>query len=142
MKGRNRKPHFHVAAGVIWREGRVLITRRPKGSHLEGLWEFPGGKLKEGETLEGCLEREIKEELDLTVKAGQALLTVDHDYGSKVISLHIFHCTCVEGEPRALEGQEVRWVDPVDLERYPLPPPDRGVIGILSCREERPKKES
>lgn len=141
MKGESKKPHFHVAAGLLWRRGKVLISRRPTGTHLEGLWEFPGGKRKEGESLEACLEREIKEELDLTVKAGERLQRVDHDYASKAISLHLFQCGDVRGEPRPLEGQEVKWVDPRELTRYSFPPPDKAIIDLLADGTEK-RRES
>lgn len=132
MKGRIKKPHFHVTAGLIWRNGKVLIATRPKGSHLQGLWEFPGGKQEKGETLRHCLEREIKEELALKINAGHNLLTVNHEYQSKVISLHIFECTCPAGEPRPLQGQDIKWVDPVVLPKFTFPPPDMKVIEFLT----------
>ena len=132
MKGQNKKPHFHVTAGLIRREGKVLIAKRPEGSHLEGYWEFPGGKQEKSESLEGCLEREIEEELGVRIKAGKFLLTVDHDYGIKVISLHAFNCISLEGEPRPLKSQEIRWVEPVMLGGFTFPPPDIKVIEFLS----------
>jgi mutator protein MutT len=133
VKGRDKKPHYHVTAALIWNNGRVLIAKRPKGSHLEGCWEFPGGKQEQGESLGECLEREIWEELGLRVKTDRALLTVDHDYGSKAISLHVFNCSCLAGEPKALEGQEIRWVAPGDLFKFSFPPPDMKVLKFL-CR--------
>ena len=74
VKGPDNKPHFHVTAGVVWKNGRVLIAKRPEGGHLEGYWEFPGGKQEKGESLKGCLEREIEEELGLKVRAEEANL--------------------------------------------------------------------
>lgn len=142
MRAQDKKPHFHVTAGLIWKEGRVLITKRPKGSHLEDFWEFPGGKQKAGESLKECLEREIEEEVGLKVRAGRAFLTVDHEYGVKVISLHFFNCMPLSGEPRALQCQQARWVDPVELGKFAFPPPDetaiRYICGLGSgVREER-----
>lgn len=132
MGERNKKPHYHVAAGLIWNKGNVLITKRPKGSHLEGRWEFPGGKQERGEGLIGCLEREIMEELGLRVKAEQPFMIVDHEYASKVISLHVFNCTIVAGEPRPLERQEIRWVSLSGLTEYDFLPPDTKVIESLA----------
>ena len=134
MNETNKKPHVHVAAGIIWRRGRVLIAKRPKGSHLEGLWEFPGGKQEEGESLRGCLEREIQEELGLKVKADHGFLSVDHDYGSRRISLHFFTCIRLAGEPTALQGQQIRWVEPAHLPRFDFPPPDEKAVELLSTR--------
>ncbi|MCD4717223.1 MAG: (deoxy)nucleoside triphosphate pyrophosphohydrolase [Desulfobacterales bacterium] len=131
MKGQNEKPHYHVTAALIRKKGSFLIAKRPQGSHLEGYWEFPGGKQEQGESLEECLEREIREELGLRVKTDRALLTVDHDYGSKAISLHVFNCTCLAGEPKALEGQEIRWVAPGDFFKFFFPPPDMKVLEFL-----------
>lgn len=131
VKGPDKKPHFHVTAGLIWKNGRVLIAKRPEGSHLEGYWEFPGGKQEKGESLKGCLEREIEEELGLKVKAEEALLTLDHEYQAKAISLHVFNCTPLAGEPTALECEQVRWVDPIDLKGFSFPPPDVRVIEFL-----------
>jgi len=132
MKGHDEKPYFHVTAGLIRSRGKLLITRRPRGSHLEGLWEFPGGKQEKGESLEHCLEREIREELGIKVRAEKALLTVDHEYDSISISLHVYDCTLPQGEPEALEGQEIMWVFPGELEKLTFPPPDREVIQFIS----------
>jgi mutator protein MutT len=120
-----------VTAGLIWKEGRVLITKRLKGTHLGGFWEFPGGKQKSGESLNECLEREIEEEVGLKVRAAQAVLTVDHEYGAKVISLHFFNCISLPGEPRALQCQQVRWVDPAELGKFNFPPPDEKAIKYI-----------
>ena len=125
------KPHFHVTAGLIWRNGKLLLTRRPQGSHLAGYWEFPGGKQEAGETLEACLEREIMEELGIRVKVIKHLLQVDHDYDEKSISLHLFACSNPAGEPQAIGCDAMRWVNPKDLHRYKLPPPDIQVLPFI-----------
>jgi mutator protein MutT len=125
------KPHFHVAAGLFWKDGKVLITKRPQGGHLAGFWEFPGGKQEPGESLEGCLEREIKEELGVDAKALRHLLQIDHEYENKSISLHLFHCSIVSGEPRPLGCDEMKWVDPKDIDRYKLPPPDIQLLSFI-----------
>lgn len=125
------KPHFHVTAGLIWRDGKLLLTRRPQGSHLAGYWEFPGGKQEEGESLEECLEREIMEELGLTVKATEEVLQVDHEYDLKSISLHLFQCAILQGEPRPLGCDGMHWVRPQDLEHRKLPPADIRIIPFI-----------
>lgn len=126
------KPHFHVTAGIIRQHGRLLITRRPPGSHLGGLWEFPGGKQEESETLEACLVREIREELGVTVRAGERIRVVEHEYEEKRVTLHFFACTLEDHAAiRSLEGQEVRWVQPSELSSFRFPPPDRCVIEQL-----------
>jgi mutator protein MutT len=133
----DRKPHFHVTAGLICQDGRVLIARRPAGSHLAGFWEFPGGKQEQGESLGACLEREIREELGMEVRAGEHLLTVDYEYESRIITLHLFKCSRLDGEPRALECQEVKWVAPGELVRYTFPPPDQKIIRFIVSGEAK-----
>ncbi len=131
MKGQNKKPYLDVTAGLIWKSGRVLIAKRPEGSNHEGFWEFPGGKQEKDENLKDCLEREIEEELGVKVKAVEELLTVEHEYGTKAVSLHVFNCTCLEGEPKCLQAQDIRWVEPAGLEKYIFLPPDEKVIEFL-----------
>jgi 8-oxo-dGTP diphosphatase len=131
VKLNNSKPHFHVTAGVICKNNKILITKRPKGSHLEGLWEFPGGKQEKGESLKDCLVREIREELGLKIRAHQLLLTVKHEYHNKVIFLHVFNCIPLAGKPKALKSQEIRWVHPDELQGLKFPPPDTQVIEAI-----------
>lgn len=131
MKKKSSKPHFHVTAGLIWRDGKLLITRRPEGSHLAGYWEFPGGKQEAGETLEECLQREIMEELGVDITVDGHLLRVDHDYDTKSISLHLFLCSRLRGEPRAIGCDDMKWVDPRDLDDFKLPPPDVRILSFV-----------
>jgi len=121
-----------VTAGLIWQDGKVLITKRREGTHLAGFWEFPGGKQEPYETLKECLERELREELGIRVQADRHLISVDYEYDTKFITLHVFHCTGLTDRPVALEGQESQWVDPVSLTSYTFPPPDKAVIDALN----------
>ena len=98
-----------VTAAVIERDGRVLVTRRQQGVHLEGYWEFPGGKCDPGESLAGCLARELREELDVDARVGPEMFTTTHAYDDRHVELHFFACELL-GEPRPLLGQEMRWV--------------------------------
>ena len=125
------KPHLQVTAGLLWRDGRVLITKRPEGKHLAGLWEFPGGKQESGETLEACLEREMKEELGIEVRVGKHLHTVHHEYEDRRVSLHLFLCTHLEGDLKPLDFQEIKWVSHEDLPQYRFPSPDLKIIESL-----------
>lgn len=120
-----------VVAAVIERDGKLLITRRPEGRHLSGLWEFPGGKPEPGEALEDALRREIKEELGADVHPGERIETVEWEYPDKRVNLVFFRCD-IRGEPRPLEGQEMAWVTPADLARYEFPPADAALIQRLS----------
>lgn len=120
-----------VVAAVIERGGKILITRRPEGSHLAGLWEFPGGKPHPGESLEEALRREILEELDAEVMVRERIDTVEWTYPDKRVRVVFFRCA-IRGEPRALEGQEMAWVAPADLPRYDFPAADAALIARLS----------
>ena len=121
-------PHHQVAAGVLLREdGRVLVARRREDDFLGGLWEFPGGKQEDGETLQECLARELKEELDIEVEVGERLLTLEHAYTHFRITLHAFRCALRRGEPRCLECADLRWVFPADLEALPMSVADRRI---------------
>jgi mutator protein MutT len=131
LRKKTEKTHFHVTAGLIWRDGKFLITKRPRGSHLAGYWEFPGGKQEEDETLEECLKREIMEELGVDVKVGEHLVQVDHDYGMKSITLHLFRCFPLGGKPRPLGCEDIKWVNPKDLQAYTLPPPDVQILSFI-----------
>ncbi|MFC1883978.1 8-oxo-dGTP diphosphatase MutT [Thermodesulfobacteriota bacterium] len=126
------KPHYNVAAGIIRKDGLILIARRPKGRHLAGLWEFPGGKQEDGESLENCLEREMREELGLSVKADKSVMRVDYEYAKKTISLYFFECYVLGGEPEVMESQDVKWVNPMDLSEFNFPPPDMKLVDFLS----------
>lgn len=137
MPDAEQKPHYHVTAGLIWKEGRLLVSRRARGAHLAGFWEFPGGKQEPGEGLTACLARELKEELGIEVRVDAPLLTVDHEYEKKRISLHLFSCTWIRGEPAALQCEEIRWVAWEDLSGLLLPPPDREAVERLVKDSDR-----
>jgi mutator protein MutT len=122
-----------VTAAVVRRGGTFLVTRRPRGVHLEGYWEFPGGKCEPGEPLEACLRREIAEELGVGVRVGRKILEVAHDYPDRTVELHFFDCE-LAGEPVPLIGQEVRWADRDDLGRLEFPPADAELIEWLQGR--------
>jgi 8-oxo-dGTP diphosphatase len=120
-----------VAAAVVERDGRILVTKRPAGVHLEGHWEFPGGKRAPGETLEQCLVRELKEELAVEAVVESELLSTSHDYADRRIELHFFSCR-LDGEPRPQMGQEMRWVDRSALAALRFPPADAELIALLT----------
>ena len=120
-----------VAAAVIEREGAFLVTRRQKGVHLEGYWEFPGGKRDAGESLEACLARELREELDVSSQVGGELFTTTHAYPDRSVELHFFACA-IEGVPSPQNGQELRWVSRSDLPSLAFPPADAELIQRLA----------
>jgi 8-oxo-dGTP diphosphatase len=120
-----------VVAAVVERDGRFLVARRQAGVHLEGMWEFPGGKVDPGESHADALSREIREELDADVIVGELALASTHAYPDKVVELFFYRCTLI-GEPRPLVGQEIRWVEREALAALAFPPADEELIRILT----------
>jgi 8-oxo-dGTP diphosphatase len=120
-----------VAAAVVERDSRYLVTRRLRGTHLAGFWEFPGGKCETGETHVECLVREIREELGCAVRVGEKLLSVAHDYPERTVELHFFRCD-LGADPRPLLGQEIRWISRLELRELAFPPADVELIRLLA----------
>jgi len=120
-----------VAAAIIERDGRFLLTRRQKGVHLEGLWEFPGGKCDSGESLAACLRRELAEELAIDAVVGAEAFSTTHAYSDRVVELHFFRCE-ITGEPQPLIGQLMRWVPREELPTLAFPPADAALIETLA----------
>ena len=120
-----------VAVGVLVENGRVLVARRPRGTHLAGTWEFPGGKVKAHETREGALRREIREEIGVDVHAAREMETLEHRYSDRTVLLTFFLCTGIRGDPAGKENQELRWVNGDELARLPTPEANRPVIERL-----------
>ena len=119
-----------VSAAVIERDERFLLTRRLEGSHLGGYWEFPGGKCEAGETLEACLQRELREELGLDAIVGDELLSTAHEYPDRRVELHFFRVT-VAGDPQPALGQQMQWVSRDGLAHFALPPADDELVALL-----------
>jgi 8-oxo-dGTP diphosphatase len=132
---------IEVAAGLIRDEaGRYLITQRRKGSHLAGLWEFPGGKIESGETPAACLRRELAEELSAAFTVGELVETVRWEYPDRTVVLHFFDCRHESGAIVPREEQAMEWVEPARLATLDFPPADRELIERLSGRA-RPRDE-
>ncbi len=123
---------IEVAAGLIRdAAGRYLITQRRRGSHLEGLWEFPGGKLEAGETPAATLRRELQEELSALFAVGDLVETVRWEYPDRTVILHFFACRLESGTILPTENQAMAWVRPEQLREYDFPPADRELIRRL-----------
>ena len=120
-----------VVAAVIRMDGKILITQRLDDVHLARLWEFPGGKVETGESLEAALQREIREELGIGIWVGDEFFTVEHAYPEKTVRLHFFNCTVEEGQPVALGVADLRWVLPAELLNFEFPPADAELIEKL-----------
>lgn len=117
-----------VSAGLIFRDGTLLITQRHANDHLGGLWEFPGGKREPGESFEQCLVRELEEELGIRVEVGAELEDLTHAYPEKRVRLKFFKCRLLSGEPRPLGCSQLRWVAPAELERFDFPEADARLL--------------
>jgi 8-oxo-dGTP diphosphatase len=120
-----------VTAAVIERDGRFLVTKRQRGVHLEGFWEFPGGKCGAAEDSAQCLSRELEEELAVKVRIGPEILTTTHIYDDRRIELHFIRCD-VLGDPMPQIGQEMRWVTREELGTLQFPPADAELIRRLT----------
>ena len=115
---------INVVAGLIFRHGRLLITQRPPGSHLGGLWEFPGGKCEPGESDEQALTRELREELGVDVAVGDLIETVTHRYPTKTVCIRFHGCRLTSGDPAPLGCHDLRWVTGAELDHYDFPEAD------------------
>ncbi|MCD6289087.1 MAG: A/G-specific adenine glycosylase [Anaerolineae bacterium] len=133
---RPRIPHYEVTAAVIWRDGQVLITRRPYDRMLGGLWEFPGGKREPGESLVACLEREIREELGIEIIVDGPLPPVKHTYSHFRITLYPFHCRIRSGSPQSLECADWRWVTLDQFSHFAFSAADLRIIANLCASQE------
>jgi 8-oxo-dGTP diphosphatase len=127
-----------VAAAVIRRGDDYFLTRRHAGVHLEGYWEFPGGKCETGEALADCLRREIREELDADIQVDAEIFSVTHEYPERMVELRFFECELI-GEPRAMLGQEMRWVRREDLGSLDFPAADAELLRKLIASGPRPR---
>ena len=125
-------PHYTVTAAVIYRGSQVLIALRPSSGLLGGLWEFPGGKVEPGETLEDGLRREIIEELGVPIQVGEALGVYRHAYTHFKVTLHAFRCQLDGQEPQALHASEIRWIPLTELDNFPMGKIDRQIARRIS----------
>ncbi|MFA6716354.1 MAG: 8-oxo-dGTP diphosphatase MutT [Victivallaceae bacterium] len=122
-----------VCAALVFNDGKVLLSRRPSHQAHAGYWEFPGGKLEPGESPAQCLQRELKEELDIDVAVYDTVYMLEHEYPGKSVSLRLMRCSIKNGrEPVAMERQEYAWVERRKLSSYDLLPADRPIAEFLT----------
>lgn len=121
------------AVALIDRDSRLLLAQRPEGKSMAGLWEFPGGKVEQGETPEAALVRELHEELGIETWASclAPLTFASHSYDDFHLLMPLFACRKWEGTPQSREGQTLKWVRANDLRQFPMPPADIPLIPIL-----------
>jgi 8-oxo-dGTP diphosphatase len=130
--GRKHPPAIiDVAAGLVFRDGKLLITLRYDDAHLGGLWEFPGGKVEPKESFEDCLVRELREELAIEVKIKELIETDTHAYPGKTVRLKFYRCSWTSGEPRALGCAAFKWVTAPELKEHEFPAADAVLLDRL-----------
>ena len=120
-----------VAAGLVFRNRKLLITKRLECDHLAGLWEFPGGKRETGESIEECLHRELVEEVGIEVALGPVLETITHRYPEKTVRIVFFKCHLVKGWPSSIECADLAWVSRENLSQFEFPLADQQLISRL-----------
>lgn len=122
-----------VAAALVDADGRVLLTQRPPGKALAGMWEFPGGKVEAGETPEAALVRELREELQLDISAAclAPFAFASHGYDDFHLLMPLYLCRRWAGQPVAREGQQMKWVRPLQMRELPMPPADIPLVAML-----------
>jgi 8-oxo-dGTP diphosphatase len=128
--------HLEVSAALLFRRGKLLIAKRPTGTHLAGLWEFPGGKREPGETFEECLVRELREELGIEATVYETIDEIVHEYPGKTVHLKFFRCELQTGEPRPLHCEEVAWITREQLMDYAFPPADARLLEKISKADD------
>lgn len=128
VSGVNDSKAIDVAAGIIFRNGKLLVTRRRIEDHLGGLWEFPGGKRLPHESHETCLKRELGEELGITVTPIETVDSVLHRYPEKLVSLRFIRCLLIEGEPTPIQCDAIAWITQDQIDLYDFPEADNAVI--------------
>jgi len=133
MSDAGKKILLVAACALIDSDGRILLAQRPEGKSLAGLWEFPGGKVEPGETPEECLVRELEEELGIKTKVAclAPLTFASHSYDTFHLLMPLYVCRRYEGIPQSREGQALKWVKPIQLRDYPMPPADEPLIPML-----------
>lgn len=121
------------AVALVDVDDRILLARRPPGKAMAGLWEFPGGKLHEGETPEAALIRELREELAIDTEESclAPIAFASHTYDDFHLLMPLFVCRVWTGTPRPVEGQELTWVRPAAMGDYPMPPADKPLVAML-----------
>ena len=127
--------HKQIGVAVINnKQGQILIDRRKKTGEMGGLWEFPGGKIELGETIEECIKREVKEELDIEIIVGDRLTTITHAYKTFNVTLFVHNCQHLSGTPQPLECEEIHWVEPAQMNQYQFPQANTQIINLLQQR--------
>lgn len=122
-----------VVAALIWDKNRFLACQRPENKARGLLWEFVGGKVEHGESFPQALIRECKEELDVTISVGDVFMEVTHEYPDLTVHLTLFHAKIVQGTPKMLEHNDIRWITPEEIDQYDFCPADVVILEKLKA---------
>jgi mutator protein MutT len=125
-----------VAAGLVFHNGKLLITQRRPDDHLGGLWEFPGGKVEPGESFEHCLIRELREELGIEVSVGPEIEDITHTYPEKTVRLKFLFCRLASGSATPIHVHALAWITQNELANYEFPAADAKLLELLKARSE------
>ena len=131
-----KKPIYKIAVGVIWRDGNILISKRKEEGLLGGLWEFPGGKLRLGETAKNCIVREVQEELGVVVQTTEFIKQIKHSYTHFSIIMDAYHCKYISGEPQCYQCSDWQWIVPEDVSMLPFPKANHKLFQHAFVKEE------
>jgi mutator protein MutT len=126
----------NVAIALVWRDGRLLVTKRPKAAHLGGFWEFPGGKLTPGETAEVCVVREVQEETRVSVAPRSRREPIVWQYPDRIVTLQPVTCDWLAGDGECVEVEELSWCLPLELGTLPFPPANAELVARLIAEAE------
>ena len=118
---KNHKPHYNVAIGIIWKNKKLIISKRPIKKLLGGLWEFPGGKIETNETPKECLVREVLEELNIKISVNYLIKKFRYNYSHFSITINAFHCNYIKGTAKALQCDKFLWINPSELNLFAFP---------------------
>lgn len=125
-------PHKQVGVAVIRnQQNLILIDRRLQQGTMGGLWEFPGGKIESNETVQECIAREVCEELGIEIAVETLLMVIEHSYPQYYITLFVYNCRYIKGEPQPIECDEIRWVNPDELNQYQFPAANAAIVAAL-----------
>ncbi len=128
------RPHYRAAVGVVWKGGKLLISKRKSEGFLGGLWEFPGGKIKMGESAKLCAEREVKEEVGVDVEAVKSVGVIEHAYTHFSIEMEGFLCRYLKGKPQTLDCAAWKWVSFPELKKFAFPTANRKLFALLPTK--------
>jgi 8-oxo-dGTP diphosphatase len=128
---KKRSVWIPVVTALMRKNGKILLGLRPKGESLAGSWEFPGGKIDQGENPEQALKRELKEELDIDAEVASLRLVQTHSYGERGVLLLFYDVHFWKGEPKTVYHEDLKWADPEDLEKLQIPEANRNILSKL-----------